>query len=356
VSATLADLNSDGRPAGAVDGAKFALDAPGQVDAILGQGSRVLWAQGEPLMIAKPDGVGGTTVAQQLILARAGIKPAKLLGLPVQADPERRVLYLALDRPRQAARSMRRMVSEEDRRKLEAKLVVWEGALPFDLVRDPDRLLALARDHDAGTVVIDSLKDVAASLSDETTAQAINRAMQLCVASGVEVLALHHQRKGQADNKKPRMLADVYGSRWLTAGCGSVVVLWGEAGDPIVELTHLKQPADEVGPLTLLHDNQAGTTTVQGATDVVDALGASPVPLTAKDIAIRLLNVADPQRNDIAKAKRKLDAAVKEGRVRRLETADGEPGLWTLSGGCTNGVHGGCTGGGARGRCTAPLT
>jgi replicative DNA helicase len=343
---TTEDFQSGASPqSGAVDGARFALDAPSKVSAVWGEGSRVLWAEGEPLMIAKPDGVGGTTIAQQLILARAGIRKATLLGLPVLAEFERRVMYLALDRPRQAARSMRRMVTESDRQKLEATLIVWKGPLPFDLVGHPDRLVALAEEHEAGTVVIDSLKDVAASLSEESTGQAINRAMQLCVAGDVEVLVLHHQRKGQADNKKPRMLADVYGSRWLTAGCGSVAVLWGEAGDPVVELTHLKQPADEVGPLTLLHDNQAGTTTVLGATDVVDALGASPVPLTAKDIAIRLLKVAEPKRNDIAKAKRKLDAAVKEGRVERLDTEDGEPGLWTLSGGCTNGVHGGCTGG-----------
>jgi replicative DNA helicase len=312
-----------------LDGAAFALDGPTRVDAVWGTGSRVLWAQGEPLLIAKPDGVGGTTIAQQIALRRMGLRPPQLLGYTVAPDPDRKVLSLALDRPSQAARSMRRMVDESDREALERKLVVWRGALPFDVTRDPDRLLSFAQEHEAGTVEIDSLKDVAPSLSDEATGQAINRAMQLCVAAGVEVLALHHQRKAQGDNKKPSKLADVYGSRWLTAGCGSVLMLWGEAGDPIVEMTHLKQPADVVGPLTCLHDNHAGTTTVAHAADVVDVLSSASGPLTAKDVARVLFKVSEPKENDIAKAKRRLRAAVNEGKAEQLDTADGEAALWT---------------------------
>jgi replicative DNA helicase len=312
----------------ALDGAKFALDAPTRVDAVWGDSSRVLWAKGEPLMIVKPDGVGGTTIAHQLILARAGIKVPTLLGLPVASDLDRRVLYLALDRPRQAARSMRRMVTEDDRRALEAGLTVWPGALPFDLVSTPGRLLAFAQEHDAGTVVIDSLKDVADKLSDEAVASAINKAMQICVDAGVEVLTLHHQRKAQGNNKKPRTLADVYGNRWLFAGCGSVVMLWGEAGDPVVELTHLKQPADEVGPLTLLHDNHAGTTTLLHGADAVELLRASDEPLTAKQVATALFGKREPQENEVAKAKRRLGRPVEEGKAEQLDTAEGEAALW----------------------------
>ena len=330
---------------GFIDGATFALDAPDHVEAVWGDSSRVLWARGEPFLIAKPDGVGGTTIAQQLALARAGIAAPSLLGHTIELDGGK-VLYLALDRPQQAARSMRRMVSEDDREALEARLAVWKGELPFDLVAEPQGLVKMAQERDASTVVIDCLKDVAEKLSDEQPGQAINRAMQLCVAADVQVLALHHQRKAQSDNKKPRRLDDVYGSRWIRAGCGSVIVLWGEPGDPIVELAHLKQPADEVGPLTLLHDNRTGATTVEGATDVVDLLGASVSPLTAKDVAKALFK--DTDRNTVAKAKRRLTAAVAEGRAERVEVDPGDPGLWTITEGvhaggargCTEGVHG----------------
>jgi hypothetical protein len=240
------------------------------------------------------------------------------------------------------------MVSESDRAALQGRVVVWEGQLPFDIVSEPGKLTEMTRKYEASSVVIDCLKDVAGKLSDEAAGSAINSAMQQCCQADVQVCALHHQRKAQGDNKKPRTLADVYGSRWLTAGCGSVLVLWGESGDPIVELRHLKQPSDEVGPLTLLHDNVTGSTTVEGAIDVVDVLGASLTALTAKDVAGRLFKMSDPKKNDVAKAKRRLTAAVSEGRARRIEPGPGFSAQWAITGGvhaggeqgCTPGVHG----------------
>ena len=85
----------------------------------------------------------------------------------------------------------------------------------------------------------------------------VNRAVQYVVVEGIEVVGLHHQRKGQG-GAKPNGLEDVYGSTWLTAGMGSVVLLWGAAGDPNVELRHLKQPVAEVGPLRIEHDQLTG--------------------------------------------------------------------------------------------------
>jgi replicative DNA helicase len=280
-------------------------------------------------MIAGPDGVGKTTIGQQLALRRASVACSDLLGYLVSPD-EHRVLYLALDRPRQAARSMRRMVDEADRDALTRGLVAWEGPLPFDLTTHPSKLLAFAQEHEAGTIIIDSLKDVGGSLSDEATGHAINHALQRCLAAGVEIAALHHQRKAQGANKKPRRLEDIFGLRWLTAGCGSVLMVWGDAGDPIVELTHLKQPADEVGPLTLLHDSLAGTTTVHGAVDVVDVLGVTTTPLAARDVARKLFNASDPSRLQVEKAKRRLASAVAEGRAERLHAEPGGTVLWTL--------------------------
>ena len=304
---------------GDIDGAAFALDAPSEIDAIWGAKASVLWPAGEPTMIYGPDGVGKTAIAQQLMLRRAGIGAPELLDRPV-VPAEGKVLYLALDRPQQAARSIRRMVSEQDRGTLGERLAVWRGSLPFDLLRTPDSLATFASDRGATTVVVDSLKDLVPKLSDEDTGMAVHRAWQLCVEAGIEVLSLHHPRKAQADNKKPRQLADVYGSRWLTAGCGSVLLLWGEAGDPVVELQHLKQPADIVGPLTLLHDNQAGTTTVIDADDVVRLVaGHLGPPPTAADIAALLFGKEKPNRNEVEKARRRLNAAVEAGRLRRRD-------------------------------------
>jgi hypothetical protein len=39
------------------------------------------------------------------------------------------------------------MVVDADRAELESRLTVWRGELPFDLVSDPARLLAFAREY-----------------------------------------------------------------------------------------------------------------------------------------------------------------------------------------------------------------
>jgi len=41
---------------------------------------------------------------------------------------------------------------------------------------------------------------------------------------------------------------------WLTSGAGSVILLNGQPGDPVVSLHPLKQPAAEVGPRGTRHE------------------------------------------------------------------------------------------------------
>jgi replicative DNA helicase len=240
-----------------VDGETFVFNAPPLPESVWGDGgSKVLMAKGEGTMLVGPQGVGKSTLAQQVVLKRIGIGDPDLLGYEVARD-ERKVLYLALDRPRQIARLFRRMVTEANRQILRERLVVCEGALPFALSYDkPGQLAQYALDVGAGMIVADSYKDLAGSLSDEQTGALINKVVQQVVVAEIDWLGLHHQRKAQARiNPKPNTLADVYGSTWLTSGLGSVIGLWGNAGDTTVEFTHLKQPADvvDIGAITTDH-------------------------------------------------------------------------------------------------------
>lgn len=309
---------------GDTDGATFALDAPTTIPAVWGHRTDVLWPEGEPTMLYGPDGVGKTTIGQQLMLRRIGIGEPELFGLPVARVADgKKMLYLALDRPRQASRSIRRMVSEEDRALLLERLIVWRGSVPFDIVRDPRSLVAFAQERTAGALIIDSVKDLAANLSDEEVGMAIHRAWQLCVEAEIDVLGLHHPRKAQPGNRRPTALSDVYGSRWITAGCGSVILVWGEAGDPVVEFAHLKQPADVVGPFKVLHDSRAGAIAViDRQPDPVDlVLGwIGPGP-TAREVAATLFGKSpdDVKPNEKEKVRRRLNIGVADGRLRTLE-------------------------------------
>jgi replicative DNA helicase len=302
-----------------VPGGGFVLDAPETVESIWGDGHQCLWAKGEPFLIVGPDGVGKTSIAQQLALALGGIRSSVLLGLSTVSD--RRVLYLACDRPAQAARSLRRMVTEADRALLEERLVVWRGPLPFDLAEHPEALLTLTKRAACDAVVVDSLKDVASGLTKDEVGQGINNSFQIVCAEGIEVVALHHQRKAQAGAGKPKAISDVYGSRWLTSGMGSVVMLWGEAGDLVVELGHLKQPDETLGPFNVLHDHVAGTTTVVDHVDAYTVVAKSRTGATAAMAAEAMFG--NTERNSVEKARRQLERLTSEGKVHRVDGVRG---------------------------------
>jgi ABC-type phosphonate transport system ATPase subunit len=99
------------------------------VQPLWGEADRVLWADGESLMIVGPNGSGKSTLAQQVVLSLIGVRAPTFLGYPIESLPNgQRVLYLAMDRPRQVQRSMLRMVGASDRRKLDARLAFGSGA------------------------------------------------------------------------------------------------------------------------------------------------------------------------------------------------------------------------------------
>lgn len=302
------------------DGASFILDAPEGLPNIWGEGDESLWARGEALMICGPPGVGKTTLTGQIVRGLLGLQ-STVLGLPV-APAAAKVLYLAMDRPAQIARGLRRAFKESERDVLAESLLFWEGPPPGDVAKHPSVLLSLAQLAEADVVVIDSVKDAAVGLTEDEVAAGYNRARQNCLAHGVEVLELHHMVKRGAGGNKPTELADVYGSAWLTAGAGSVVLLWGAAGDPIVSMTHLKQPAGEVGPWQLEHDHGRGTTSIFHGADILtlaSSYGEEGISPTAA--AVAMFDTEKPTDAQKKKAARKLQRLVDQGHLERYEKA-----------------------------------
>ncbi len=235
--------------------------------ALWGPADTPLWARGESLMLVGPPSVGKSTLAQLLVLARIGLR-SEVLGYPV-ADDGGSVLYVAADRPRQIARGIRRMV-ELDAAELR-RFVMWHGPLDHPISAEAHQrwLTERAQEYGATTIVIDSLKDVLPNLSDEVGAGGYNLARQHALASGVEWIEIHHNRKSNGDNRAPRQLDDVYGNRLITAGAGSVISLWGQSGEREIMLTHLKPLGDRHSTTKLILDGATGDI------DTVDGVDSS---------------------------------------------------------------------------------
>jgi len=257
-----------------------------------------------------PPAVGKSTAALRLTLARSGIGLKELLGYPVtQADKP--ILYIAADRPLQIRRSLHRMVKEADRAALDKHVLFHAGPLDFDVAQEPARLAEWCTELGVGTIVLDSLKDLAVDLSKDETGSRVNRALGLLVGAGVEVLVNHHQRKASSDNRKPSKLADVYGSTWLTAGAGSVLLLWGQPGDPVLAFRHLKTPVEEVGPFAVELHQDGQLTVHREAGDLLSILRNSGKGATVKDAARMLYSTENPSKAEVEKTRRKLEALVR---------------------------------------------
>lgn len=313
-----------------VDGGAFIHDLPDTPPTIWGDGSRVAWMQGEALMVVGAPGVGKTTLTAQVVRAR--IVGGKVLGMEV--TPGQRVLYLAMDRPQQIARALARTLADVPRDVLAERFAPWEGPPPSDFAADPEAMLRMARQVRADTVVVDSLKDAAIGLTTDEGGAGYNRARQLCLANGVEVIELHHNVKRGADGRPPNSLEDVYGSRWLTAGAGSVVFLHGSAGDPVVRWLHLKQPAEEVGPFDVTHDHTAGASQVYGELDLVELARNASEGITAEQVARLMFEKTKPTKAERMKAMRRLDALVRVGELARIDgdAATKTPTTWRVAG------------------------
>jgi hypothetical protein len=297
-----------------------------------GVGNDVLWACGESLLIAGRTGVGKTTLATGILAGLVGLEP-DCLGLEVR--PATRVLYLGMDRPRQILRALARRFGPETFKVLNERLVFRKGPLPKDLAKEPSLLLILAQQYGCDVVIVDSLKDAAVKIADEEVGGSINRAIQMCNAHDVDCLILHHQRKGNVADRKNEddapTVEDVFGSNWITAGAGSVIILQGQPGDNLVKLHHVKQPADPIGPWMIEHDHHAGRTTRQeGGWDLLAYLRSkAPLGVSALDAA-RAEHQNDKLKatgKEAASAKRRLDALVARGMARKVDGGRDQHGL-----------------------------
>ena len=204
------------------------LDQPRTPEPVWGDEDEILWARGQSLIIAGPDGVGKTTLAGQSD-PRAATGSAKdgVLGLPVRPG-NRNVLVLLMDRPQQAMTALARLFTE-DRPGSSRRAGCGSGAARRRKTSRGTRRCspACARSRTPTRASSTRSKTPRCSSTDDETGSGWNRARQAAIESGTEIIELHHPRKGQEGNRKPAKLEDLYGSRWIPAGAGSVICAVG---------------------------------------------------------------------------------------------------------------------------------
>lgn len=304
-----------------VDGKTWLTSGPDHPDALWGDTNSILAALGQPTTIAGPQGAGKSVFGQRLALGYLGVVD-NILGIPI-APGAGNVLYLASDRPEQARLSMRRMVTDDQLDTLQDRLRIWKGPPPEDVAKQPLMLLHMSEASDAGFIVIDSAKDVALKLSADEVGAAYNSALQHCVAHDIEVVALHHPRKlsGDTRDNPVRVLDDLYGAYWITAGNGSVIYL--QPGDfETYTLTQLKSPNGHKAEIPYEHDTFTGDVRSPTNPDLTALLEqAGQDGCSAAHIARCLYKTSDPTETQKKAVRRHLHELAEDGLAQKFGEA-----------------------------------
>lgn len=331
-----------------VDGWEFLQEDPEtEEQAIWGAGPQWMWAPGEPMMLFGGNGVYKSTLSHLLVFARLGLlgpggtartdhrvvtdedhpdEWGRVLGMPVQPMAHGTTLiYLAGDRPRQIRRAMRRHRRDWMRDILAERLIIHEGPLPFELTTNKDGLADLAMERKGSDIFVDSLKDYCPKPSEDESANGYNRARQECIARGMQWVEDHHNRKIAQGQTRTNGIEDVYGSRWLTAGAGSVVSMWcDEEGSPAVHVKQVKSPGEFVPELEVTVDKAAGTMGAAVRQDPISFIrSAGAQGITANEYATFTGLAVNAARNQ-------LSTRTKQGVLERVDSGAGAPVRWRV--------------------------
>ncbi len=223
---------------------------------------KILWADREPIMIVADTGQGKTTFIDNVLATSIGLLP-DLAGFQVRQF--HRILYLAMDRPEQARHSLARFIHEDEVARWNEKVVVPQDSPPFTLNQTHLWLAEAAEAADCDCIITDCLVNITNGMSEDEEGAKINEAHQEVCRRGIQLMIAHHPRKRTAADHKmraPYTLDDIYGSKFIPGGCGSVLFFhsWEDqlGNTSTFKVDHIKSPAGRVEIPPLKVDKRTG--------------------------------------------------------------------------------------------------
>jgi archaellum biogenesis ATPase FlaH len=120
-------------------------------------------------------------------------------------------------------------------------------------------------------VIIDSLSEMATEDLKETEARAIMKWFKKMRRTyGCAFIVIHHNRKANDSNKKPRKLSDLYGSFIFAKLSETVVSLWQDEGKDYLELDMLKARFDRSVSISITRSPNLTFSLKEGGSHVID--------------------------------------------------------------------------------------
>ena len=183
-------------------------------------------------IVASSPGVGKTQFSLQLAIACA-------LGIPfLNYKPVKamRITVLSLEMSHAALKlfmaTMNKRYSEDEYKMLTDNLSIIPLGQQTALDQKDTRELihTILEDTKPEGVIIDSLAKLSGKALDELTAKTLNNEIGIIRKKfNCFVWVIHHNRKANADNKRPTNQGDVYGNQYIVAEATSVLILYKES-------------------------------------------------------------------------------------------------------------------------------
>ena len=138
------------------------------------------------------------------------------------------------------------------------KIIPMGEVLPLDHPEGQKFLEALIEEYKPDGIILDSMGKVTnESLADEKKAKELNAYYaKIRKRHDVFMWFVHHNRKANGDNKKPKELSDIYGNQYLSADLTSALSLWREPGNTEIDLNVIKTRLGPEQPTIVIKRNE----------------------------------------------------------------------------------------------------
>ena len=238
-----------------------------------------LLEKGGFFMIASAPGVGKTQLSLQLAIC--SVLGKDFLGYRV--PKKQKVAFFSLEMAHNSLWLLLDTISKgyspEERAALqEGLLIIPLGeSLPIERQEARQFIHMILDQVQPDGVIIDSVSKLAnGKFNAESVAKMNDFYLSLRARFGVWLALVHHNRKPNGENKKPRDLGDIYGEVFITAEMTAVWTLWREADWPKnkIEVNEVKNRlAPERDPVVIIRDEnlmfslESEASTFKGLTD-----------------------------------------------------------------------------------------
>lgn len=205
-------------------------------------------------MIASAPGVGKTQFTMQLAMGCA-LNQSVVYLKPVKSH--RTMLFqLEMNAPslKHFAETMGKGYTEEEHEILNRNFLLFPHGMPINLMLKESRkgFESIIQEYKPEGLYIDSLQKIyLGDLSKDEIRGVYNYLAYLRQEYGVYIFLIHHDRKAQESNKRPRDLSDIYGSTYITAEPDCVFHLWRPS--PESKEVELRNPKNRLAPSFPIH-------------------------------------------------------------------------------------------------------